>query len=485
MRIAARGETTLTGGGGAPARHLERLSIDGVVWGTETAWIDPARRQLVALATWTGALPFEAIRDGWQRHRDRFIAEGIADRIADLERLTRGVRVQASGAFALVGARVIDGTARPPIDHATVVVRDGRIAAVGPSASTAVPADAARVDVAGKTITAGLWDSHAHASQVDWAPVYLASGVTTIRDMGGEEPFLVAVRDAVASGAALGPRYLLAGLIDGPGPRAFGMVTASTPDEARAIVRRYHDERFEQIKVYQLVPPSLVPVMAGEAHRLGMLVTGHVPDGMTWRSVVEAGYDSIAHMQLRGQPGSEATVAQIAFFKAHHTAMDPTLSWNELAGRSMSKPLDSFLPGVSRLPVPLARMFASMDGGSGRPQTNSFRLIEEAADAGLLVMAGTDKGVPGFSLQRELELYVEGGLTPLQAIQTATLMPARAMGLDAELGTVEPGKLADLVVFDANPLDQDLQRPHRAARRLERPALRLRRPVARRRLRAA
>ena len=99
-------------------------------------------------------------------------------------------------------------------------------------------------------------------------------------------------------------------------------------------------------------------------------------------------------------------------------------------------------------------MFASMDGGSGRPQTNSFRLIEEAVDAGLLVMAGTDKGVPGFSLQRELELYVEGGLAPLQAIQTATIMPARAMGLDAELGTVEPGKLADLVVFDANPLDR-------------------------------
>jgi imidazolonepropionase-like amidohydrolase len=183
-----------------------------------------------------------------------------------------------------------------------------------------------------------------------------------------------------------------------------------------------------------------------------------VPQGMTSQSVVEAGFDSIAHMQLRGTAGSDASKAQIAFFRAHGTVMDPTESWNELGGRPASTPLESFLPGIARLPRALTRMFASMPGGNGDPQATHARLIESgrllkaAVDAGLVVVAGTDKGVPGFSLQRELELYVEGGMTPLEALQAATLMPAHAMKLDREVGTIDVGKRADLAVLDADPL---------------------------------
>ncbi len=138
--------------------------------------------------------------------------------------------------------------------------------------------------------------------------------------------------------------------------------------------------------------------------------------------------------------------------------IDPTVSWNELGGHPASVSLESFLPGVSRLPLPLKRMFESMSGGSGDAAawrarlTDSARLLKNAVDAGLLVVAGTDKGVPGFSLPRELELYVEGGMTPLQAIQMATILPARAMKLDKELGTLEVGKRADLVVLNGDPL---------------------------------
>jgi len=132
--------------------------------------------------------------------------------------------------------------------------------------------------------------------------------------------------------------------------------------------------------------------------------------------------------------------------------MDPTLSWNELSGRVMTQPLDALLPGASRLPLALRRMFDSMSGGNGGSQASAAKLVKAAVNSGLLVMAGTDKGVPGFSLQRELEIYVQGGLTPLEAIQAATIMPARAMKLDKELGTIEVGKLADFVVLDADPL---------------------------------
>ncbi len=438
----------------------QSYAIDGVVWGTQSAWVEGGTGRLVALTTWAGALPFLAVREGYSSLASQFAGATASERVrVDLPERTRSARPVEVGAFALVGARVVPGTDAPPIEDGTVVVRDGRIAAVGPSASTAAPSGVRIVDVRGKTIIPSLWDMHAHASQIDWAPVYLASGVTTIRDLGGDNDFLVAMRDAIRSGEALGPRYLLAGLVDGPGPRAFGAVTAGTADEGRAVVRKYHEQGFDQIKIYSLVAPDTVRAIVLEAHRLGLTVTGHVPTGLTAPSAVEIGFDSLAHMQLRGAPGSDALNEQIAFFKKHRTVMDPTLSWNELGGRPASVPIESFLPGMARLPLPLRRMFDSMPGGNADPAAwrarlvESARLLKQGVDAGLLVVAGTDKGVPGFSLHRELELYVEGGMTPLEAIQTATIMPARAMRLDRELGTIEVGKRADLAVLDTNPLE--------------------------------
>jgi imidazolonepropionase-like amidohydrolase len=115
---------------------------------------------------------------------------------------------------------------------------------------------------------------------------------------------------------------------------------------------------------------------------------------------------------------------------------------------------------MPRLPLTLTRQFASMSGGNGDPaaiharQVASLKLLKDAVDAGLLVVTGTDKGVPGLSLQRDVELFVDGGMTPLEAIQCATILPARAMKLERDLGTVEAGKKADLAIFDANPLER-------------------------------
>jgi imidazolonepropionase-like amidohydrolase len=459
IHIVRRGDVTdrVPGRNDAPLRW-SRVSIDGPVWGRETAWIAPSGR-LDALTTWAGALPMQAVRPdlGWRL--DKFMAEAVTDRIDDLEAVTKAHPPVRAGAFALVGATVIDGSGAAPIADATVLVRNNRIAAVGPRASTPVPAGVPSVDARGRFVIPGLWDSHAHASQTDWAPVYLASGVTTIRDMGGEEGFLIAMRDAVDARRALGPRYVLAGLVDGPGPHAFGAVTAGTPEEGAAVTRRYHGEGFVQMKIYSDVNADVVRAITAEAHKLGMTVTGHVPTDIgSAQAAVDAGFDGIAHMQLRGVSGSDASKAQIAFFKAHGTVMDPTESWNELSGRPAATPLESILPGVSRLPMPLARMFASMSAGNGDSAAahqrivESVKLLKDAVDGGLLVLAGTDKGVPGFSLQREIELYVEGGMTPLEAIQTATIMPARSLKMDADVGTIAVGKRADFVVLAGDPI---------------------------------
>jgi hypothetical protein len=183
-----------------------------------------------------------------------------------------------------------------------------------------------------------------------------------------------------------------------------------------------------------------------------MTVTGHVPAGMTAQQVVEIGFDSIAHMQLRGQPGSDPAKQLLDFFTLHHTVMDPTMSWNELSGRPATRALNDMLPGADGLPLPLARMFRSMSPGNGGNQTPSLQLLKQARDMGLLVVPGTDKGVPGLSLQRELELYVQGGMTPLEAIQAGSIDSARAMKLDKDVGTIEAGKRADFVILDADPL---------------------------------
>lgn len=451
IRIRRRGLRPAAGAG-TPA--VERVSIDGVVWGTETAWFEPARGRLLALTTWAGALPFQAQAAGDRRPLQQYLDEAVRDRMADLKQLTAGLAPVAARAFVVRGGTLIDGTGRAPVPDATVVVGNGgRIVYAGASAGAPKPARGVPVvDARGKWLIPGLWDMHAHASQIDWAAVYLASGVTTIRDLGGEEGFLVAMRNAIQTGAALGPRYLLAGLIDGPGPRAFGAVSAATPAAARAIVRRYKAEGFQEIKIYLQTPPALVPVIVNEAHRLGMRVTGHVPQGMTTEQVVAAGFDSVAHMQLRGEAGSPQATEQIRFFAAHRTVMDPTMSWNELSGRPATTPLDTLLPGASGLPRALARQFASMPPGRGAAQTNGLRVLKQARDAGLLVVPGTDKGVPGLSLPRELELYVAGGMTPLEAIQAASLDSARAARLDRDTGSITRGKRADFVLLDADPI---------------------------------
>jgi imidazolonepropionase-like amidohydrolase len=454
VRITSRGIGPAPGR--LPGRRWERLAIDGAVWGRETAWIDVTTRTLQALATWAGGLGFGAVR-GRSAAWPALATVAAADQVADLNRMTRATPAVRTGAYALVGATVNVGTDRAPIPDATVIIRAGRIAAVGPASATPVPPDAAVVDATGLFIIPGLWDMHAHAGQSDWAPAYLAAGVTTIRDMGGEFEFLTAFRTAIEKGA-IGPRVLLAGLVDGPGDRAFGAVTAATPDQGRAVVRRYHDAGFQQIKIYALVAPETVRAVIAEAHRLGMTVTGHVPAGMTSESAVQAGFDQLAHMPLRGRPGSDEAAIGIAFFRQNGTVLDPTQSWGEFLGRTAAMPLSAIHPDIDRLPPVLARQLSLVTASTGDPATirarqlDAWRLLRQARDAGVPVVAGTDKGVPGFSLPREIEIYVEGGMTPLQAIQAATIVPARAMKLDAEVGTVEVGKRADLAVLRGDPL---------------------------------
>ena len=438
--------------------RLERYVVDGVVWGRETIWIDE-RGAIAAAITRAGGLGFEAVRDDLEPALVAFVQRATRDRLSDLENLTKAVPLLKSGTYAMTGATIVDGTGRAPIEDGVVVVRDGRIADAGPRASVAIPPDAPSVDVSGKTVIPGLWDMHTHVTQIEWAPVYLAAGVTTVRDMGNEFEFVTALRDAIDARRALGPRLLLAGLVDGGGPDAFGVVYAATFDEAKQVVARYHDAGFQQMKIYSLVTPPIVEAICAEAHRLGMTVTGHVPNEMTIEQAAAAGMDQIAHLPIRGEAGSDEVTRTIRFLRERKTVIDPTQSWNELLGHAAGTPIARFQPGVAKIPPPLARVFSNagapgIDAAAARSRLErGLRIVKALHEAGVPIVAGTDEGIPGHSVHREIELYVEAGFTPMEALQAATIVPARAMKLDGEVGTIERGKRADLVVLNANPLE--------------------------------
>jgi imidazolonepropionase-like amidohydrolase len=440
--------------------HEARLfTIEGVIWGAETLLLDRFDFQVVGAATTVGVLPFEAVAADLRGRVDYLAGLLRKDVLARSASREPVIPLQRS-AFALTGGRLIDGTGATAIERSTVIVRDGRIEAAGPAAAMSVPRGVPVVDVTGKTVLPGLWDMHAHVGQAEWGPVYLAAGVTTARDMGGEFDTAVTLRGSWNTTRSVGPRLLLAGLIDGPGPASFGHITAATPDEGRAIVERYKRNGFQQIKLYSLLDKPTVAAIIGAAHAAGMTVTGHIPTGMTMREAVEMGMDHVAHLTVRDAPGSEALRETIAFLKAHGTVIDPTVSWSEMLGRSAQTPLASIQPGLDHVTQPLRRMLESANGGAVTPAQardrlmRSLQIVKALHDAGIPIVAGTDKGVPGVSVAREIELYVEAGIAPMDAIRAATAVPARVMGLAGDSGTIAPGLRADLIVVDGNPLER-------------------------------
>jgi imidazolonepropionase-like amidohydrolase/uncharacterized membrane protein len=454
VRIEYRGEDSVRLSG--QMIRMRRFSVDGVVWGRETVWLD-ADDRFAAIVTRIHILPLEGIRDDLKLALPLLQKAAIQDGMSDLEAALKATKPIAEKTFALVGARLIDGTGRAPIANATIVVRDGRIVAAGPKSDTAVPAGTKVIDAGGTTILPGLWDMHAHASNVEWLSAYLGAGVTTIRDMGGEQPYLTALRDTVSNGRGLGPRVLLAGLVDGDAPAAFGTTVAATPEQGRVVVDSYHAAGFQQMKLYSLLQPDVVSAIAARAHELGMTVTGHVPTSLGTKRAVEAGMDHIAHMPINGDPASAQNAELIALMAKHQTVIDPTLPWNELLGHAPETPIDSFEPGIARANTALAMNYRSVtndtDAAAAKKRLRDQELLVKAMfDAGVPIVAGTDGGLPGYSLLRSLELYVEAGLTPMQAIESATRVPAKSMGMSADTGTIEAGKRADMIVLTADPL---------------------------------
>ena len=476
LKTLPRGEVQIQDQGteaftiGSRKVELHKLSVRGLIWGMESLWLD-SQDHLVALVSVDAEMDhFEAVADGYEDGLAAFVSGAARDGMANLAKVAAGFTAQPASVTAIVGGRLIDGTGKPVVENSVVILKDGKIAAAGPAASTAVPQGAQIVDAHGKSVLPGLWEMHAHFEQVEWGPIYLATGVTTARDVGNEREFIVAARDAIAAGQGIGPKLVMAGVVDGSGPFSLGVIRVDTPEQAREQVQKYKAAGFQQIKIYSSVKPEILKVVTAEAHRLGMTVTGHIPFGMNAIQGIEDGMDQINHVEYLTRvmvdpksqtidPDAPNVKKVIKLLLEHHIVVDDTLALMEVILHPLDHPLSGFEPGILRVAPELKEGLETMGAPPPKAEQSAatFRAMEATVrllhQAGVPIVAGTDQAVPGFSLDREIELYVQAGFTPMEAIQAATLVPARAMGMEKESGTIEVGKRADVILVDGNPLE--------------------------------
>lgn len=462
-------------------KHITLYAVAGLDYSPTYVWLDDKAAFFASVSDWLSVLP-----DAWQSSLPALRtaqSKVVEARSADL---ARSLIHRPSGPVAITHVDLFDAASASIAHDQTVVFRGNRIQSVGPAASARIPAGAQRIDGRGKTLLPGLWDMHAHVADNDGL-LNLAAGVTTVRDLANDIDTLLARRRRIENLQEVGTRIVLAGVIDGPGPyHGPTKVLVSTDDEARAAVDNYKRLGYVQIKIYSSVPPAVVPAIIQEAHRLGMRVSGHIPADMYADQCVELGYNEIQHANFLmldfmrdvrdtntrsrftavAQRGasldlhSSAMQAFVQLLLAHHIDLDPTLDVFEdmyMQGPGVIPP--AFQPVADRLPPQVRRQLLSsgLAAPSGMQETyrRSFRnmlaMIGMMYRAGIPIEDGTDE-MPGFSLHRELELDVEAGLPPARVLQDATLNAARIMSMDDELGSVVPGKLADLDLIVGDPV---------------------------------
>ncbi len=406
----------------------------------------------------------------------------------------------ADPAFVVIHVNIIDVAGGPTQHDMTVSIKGNRIAGIAQSGVSA-PKGVRVIDASGKYLIPGLWDMHVHTVFGDWLPrdekvtlpLFVANGVTGVRDMGGDLEVLKNWRAQIEAGKLLGPRMVISGpMLDGPVPRFPSSAPVKNSADGRKVVDDLKQGGVDFIKIQSLIPRDGYFAAADEAKKIGISFVGHVPDAVRASEASNAGQKSIEHLTgvfeacspledefLKGPKGPGKFVASyderrantlIAIFAKNQTWQVPTLVWEHgqwlIDESDFSRdPLTKYAPAawkdrtwpmftkdilkdMDTDPAPVRERFTQME----------LEIVNKMHKAGVPFMAGTDTAAgvhvfPGFSLHEELVFFVKAGFTPVEALQTATINPARFLGKQADLGTIQTGKIADLVLLDANPLD--------------------------------
>ncbi|HEX8790169.1 MAG TPA: amidohydrolase family protein [Polyangiaceae bacterium] len=472
--------------------HVVRYEIDGVAFEPFSVWLDDDRELFASASPW-----FSVVREGWQSVLPKLNdvqREASVARYATLAK--KLAHTPPAAGLAIVHARLFDSEKKRVVPDATIVMRGDRIVAAGPGATTKVPAGAETIDAAGKTALPGLWDMHAHFQRIDGL-LDVANGVTGGRDLGNDMEELRSMKQAWDAGTEIGPHVLMAGLIDGRGPfQGPSKVFADTVDEGKSDIDVYAGRGYEQIKLYSSLKPELVAPLAAYAHSKGLRVSGHIPAHMFAAEAVDAGYDEIQHANflmlqflasrdddtrtplrftLVAQKGAALDLASAdvrkfaALLVKHKTVIDPTLATFEPMFLNRPGQIGPTYAAVAdRIPVQVRR--GLLQGGLPVPEgmdatyrasyETMKKLVKRLWDAGVRVVAGTDD-IAGFTLHRELELYVDAGIPAPDVLALATIGAARVMKHEKDAGSIAPGKYADVVLVDGKPDEHisDVRKP--------------------------
>ncbi|MHB0961768.1 MAG: amidohydrolase family protein [Gemmatimonadaceae bacterium] len=377
---------------------------------------------------------------------------------------------RVAGALAITNGDLFDSERGVVVPAQTIIVRGDRIVAVGPAASTPVPDGATVIDAKGKTVMPGMWEMHTHlqvANQSSLSLMQLAQGLTTARDLAADIDVAVSQRDRERAGKLASPRIILGGFMEGPlawaGPSE---VLVSTEAQARAWVARYDSLGYKQIKLYNLTHPDLVPVIAAEAHKRGMLLSGHIPRGMSMQAAVALGYDEVQHAAFFFSnffPDS-LYLPQMRAYSQVATAVAPTFDVNSSGMTALIEFLAkhrTVIDGTFNLWIGGGGALVGAGGSGNQQKADSayMQLIRRLYAAGVPLVAGTDNSA-GTTYRRELEMYEKAGIPVPKILQIATIDAARFMKDDAEYGSIAAGKVADILVVAGKPAERisDLQK---------------------------
>ena len=404
------------------------------------------------------------------------------------------VRTDAA-VIALTGVRVIDGTGAPAIAGQTVILRDGLIAWVGDGASAGIPAGAEIIDLAGRTVLPGYVMLHEHmfypAGQgmyntlgFSFPRLYLAGGATTIRTGGSMMPYAdVNIKRTIDAGQTPGPKmHITAPYLNGPGLAIPGVKALRGPEDARRMVEYWADEGATSFKAYMQISRAELHEAIDAAHARGLKVTGHLCS-VTYREAAELGIDNLEHgffaatdfvqgklpdqctqgraALLDVQPDGTAFRELVRLLIERNVAITSTLTVFEISTpgrpRAFDAALDAMNPEAREQYLRQYSRIATDTASQSRALFRRAMALERAfAEAGGLLVAGTDPTgyggvVAGFANQRQIELLAEAGFTPEQAVRIGTLNGAIHLGVQDAVGSIEPGKAADLIVVRGDP----------------------------------
>ncbi len=474
--------TTAVVGTGANQKTVTAWAISGLSTSPTPIWAD-ADNKFFGLTFGIGWLP-----EGYEGELAKLDAAQSRAMAERSPALVKKLVKTPAGPVAFADVRIYDAPGRRFLAHQTVVVEGSKIVAVGPAKEVKIPAGAQVFDGKGKTLVPGMWDCHMHFGDDFTGPQELSLGVTSVRDPGNNNPLTIDRRERAKAGLLLTPTVYASSLIDGKGPNSAQVATVVTSEaEAIAAVKTAKDQGFIGVKFYGTLNPQWLKPAITEAHAQGLHVHGHVPQGIRPMDAINAGYDEITHINwviMQAMPDSiiqtsnginrfegpgryakdvkldeEPMTSMVATMAARKIVSDPTLvTFEGLYVPNQGDLSPAYAPFEGTMPPTTERGFRR--GGFQVPKDltrEDYRasyavmkqLVTRMYKAGVPIVAGTDGS--GLEIIRELELYVDAGMTPGEALATATIMPAELVGAGKTTGSIEAGKTADLVLIEGDP----------------------------------